>query len=861
MKVGYSMPARSKSKQLKVKLVLAMSISVLLFSAIIFFIERESKKSIQNIGNIYMHNISEELILHFTTIINSQFYIIANLVTEKNIMNSDKEALKAWLVEGLSTSKLAFLALYSSDGKYDVIYGNDVKIDEEKSFIEALRKGNRKITSGESVSGEKLMLMGVPSIDITKVDDSSIAIIAGISIDYIKNTLELDAHDSTVFSHIIRPDGSFVIRSGDAVLDNYFERVHQRVLEGAAEIVSEMKKAMRKQQHYSAVLEINHGIRRMHCKSLPYSDWFLVMIMPYGSADGEISRLTTKSMYMTLAGGCIVVFMLLWIFRSYSKELKEQVIELDMERKNAIEANRFKSMFLSNMSHDIRTPMNAILGMTSIAMSNMDNREQVQNCLQKIIISSRHLLSLINDVLDIAKIESGKLKLAMETLSLRDLVESVVTIIQPQVYAKHQNFDVLIHDIYAEELICDGLRLSQVLINLLGNAVKFTPEGGSIRLCIYEELSFREDRILVHLLVEDTGMGMTPEFKEKIFESFCRADNSQVHRTEGSGLGMTITKHIVDAMAGTIDVQSEVGKGSCFHIILDLEKAPVREGDMRLPGRKTLVVDANMQTCGNTVVTLKALGMDAVGVADAESALQRLDERRGTSEAYRVVLVDWALSGAGGIELVKEIRRQYGEGMIILISACDWTEIEKEGRAAGVTGFITKPLFKSTLFNRLKPLLSGKEEADRPTDAGGGNGPETLDDFTGKRVLLAEDNEMNWEIANELLSLTGLKLDWAENGQICLEMFRKSPVGYYDAILMDVRMPVMSGLEAAREIRALDRADAPAIPIIAMTADTFTEDIRRCLDSGMNAHVAKPIDVRVVSRLLKKHIEKKAPTA
>ena len=248
-----------------------------------------------------MHNISEELILHFTTIINSQFYIIANLVTEKNIMNFDKEALKAWLVEGLSTSKLAFLALYSSDGKYDVIYGNDVKIDEEESFIEALRKGNRKITSGESVSGEKLMLMGVPSIDITKLDDSSIAIIAGISIDYIKNTLELDAHDSTVFSHIIRPDGSFVIRSGDAVLDNYFERVHQRVLEGAAEIVSEMKKAMRKQQHYSAVLEINHGIRRMHCKSLPYSDWFLVMIMPYGSADGEISRLTTKSMYMTLA--------------------------------------------------------------------------------------------------------------------------------------------------------------------------------------------------------------------------------------------------------------------------------------------------------------------------------------------------------------------------------------------------------------------------------------------------------------------------------------------------------------------------------------------------------------------------------
>lgn len=854
------MPATIKGKQLKIKLVAAMCISVMLFSLNIFFIERESRKSIQNIGNIYMHNISEELVLHFTTIINSQFYIIAELITERNIIDSDKESLKEWLVKRTSTSKVAFLGLYSSDGKYDVIYGNDVEIDEEEAFIEALRKGNRKITSAVSSTGERLMLMGVPSIDITKIDDSSIAIIAGIPMDYIKNTLELDAHDATVFSHIIRSDGSFVIRSRDAIRDNYFDRVHEKVSKGA-EIVSGMKKAMQTHQHYSSVMEINHESRRIHCTNLAYSDWFLVMIMPYGSADGEIARLTARSTCMTLAVGCTIIFMLFWIFRSYSNDLREQVIELDRERKSAIEANRFKSMFLSNMSHDIRTPMNAILGMTSIAMSNMDNREQVQNCLEKIIISSRHLLNLINDVLDIAKIESGKLKLAEESLSLREVVENVATIIQPQVYAKHQNFDVLIHDIYVEDFICDGLRLSQVLINLLGNAVKFTPEGGSIRLCIHEEFSFREDRILVHLLVEDTGMGMTPEFKEKIFESFCRADNSQVHRTEGSGLGMTITKHIVDAMAGTIDVQSEVGKGSCFHIILDLEKAPVREGEMRLPGRKTLVVDANMQTCGNTVVTLKALGMDAVGVADAESALQRLGERHGTSEEYRVVLVDWALPGAGGIELVREIRRQYGESMIILISACDWTEIEKEGRAAGVTGFITKPLFKSTLFNRLKPLLSGREEAERPTDAGGGSGPETLDDFTGKRVLLAEDNEMNWEIANELLSLTGLKLDWAENGQICLEKFRQSPVGQYDAILMDVRMPVMSGLEAARAIRELDRPDARTIPIIAMTADTFTEDIRRCLDSGMNAHVAKPIDVRTVSRLLKKHIEKNAPTA
>ena len=388
---------------------------------------------------------------------------------------------------------------------------------------------------------------------------------------------------------------------------------------------------------------------------------------------------------------------------------------------------------------------------------------------------------------------------------------------------------MFIHDISAENVCCDSVRINQVLLNILGNAVKFTPEGGKIQVSMYEEPSEKgEDFVRIHFCISDNGIGMSPEYKEKIFESFSREDTSRVRKTEGTGLGMAITKYIVDAMGGIIEVDSELGKGTQFHVALDLEQSQIQEMDMVLPEWKMLVVDDDRQLCESTVESLKAIGVHAEWTMDAQSAFRMVEERHNTPREYQVILLDWKLPDMDGIKAAREIRRRFGsEVPILLISAYDWSEIEAEAKDAGITGFISKPLFKSTLFYGLKPYLA----------------------------LLAEDNELNWEIAEELLSSQGLALDWAEDGHVCVDMFQAKDPGYYDAVLMDLRMPIMNGYEATEAIRGLDRPDAKTIPIIAMTADAFAEDIKKCLDCGMNAHVAKPIDVREVSRLLQKYMK------
>ena len=385
-----------------------------------------------------------------------------------------------------------------------------------------------------------------------------------------------------------------------------------------------------------------------------------------------------------------------------------------------------------------------------------------------------------------------------------------------------------------------------MLLNILGNAVKFTPEGGEIHVAMYEEPSDRgPEFIRIHMRIRDTGIGMTPEYKERIFDSFSREDSARVRKTEGSGLGMAITKYIIDAMGGTIEVESEPGKGTEFHVVLDLEQATIQEVDMVLPDWNMLVVDDDKQLCESTVESLRSIGVKADWSLDAEKALEKVEERHRRGDDYQIILLDWKLPGMDGITAAREIRRLYGDDVpILLISAYDWSEIETEARSAGITGFISKPLFKSTLFYGLRQYMG---EAAAPLEK-----EEAEIDLSGRRVLLAEDNELNWEIASELLSERGLELEWAENGQVCLEMFQAQQPGYYDAVLMDLRMPIMTGYQATEAIRSLEREDAKTIPIIAMTADAFAEDVQKCLDYGMNAHVAKPIDVREVARQLLK---------
>ena len=396
---------------------------------------------------------------------------------------------------------------------------------------------------------------------------------------------------------------------------------------------------------------------------------------------------------------------------------------------------------------------------------------------------------------------------------------------------------------------CDSVRLNQILINLLSNALKFTPEGGRINIYLQQEPSPAGDSyVRCHFRVKDNGIGMTEEFQSKIFDTFTREEKAQIDKIEGTGLGMAITKAIVEAMKGSIEVQSEPGKGTEFHITLDLEKADTKEEDMKLPPWRMLVVDNNEELCESAVCSLKEIGIDAQWVANGKTAVEMAKKYHEEQNPFEIVLLDWKMPDMDGLHTAREMRKHLGEEVpILIISAYDWSEIEEEAAEAGVQGFIAKPLFKSNLFLGLKRYMLDESEKEEKEESDFHNS------FAGKKILLAEDNDLNWEIAEDLLSEAGFELERAENGTICVEKFEQSVQGYYDVVLMDIRMPIMNGYDAARAIRTSGRPDAK-LPIIAMTADAFSDDIQRCLDCGMNEHVAKPIDVNRLTQLLKKYL-------
>ena len=656
-----------------------------------------------------------------------------------------------------------------------------------------------------------------------------------------------------MYYHIIRPDGSFVIQNPNTELQYFFEQLQKQsdsaVNDSSAENpVEKFSNALKKHEEYTAILEVNGEERQIYGISLPYSEWYLVSVMPYTILDEAINNLGSQRIFMTLLSCASVLIILTVIFLRYFSITRSQMNELEKARQVALEANKAKSEFLANMSHDIRTPMNAIVGMTAIATAHIDDRKQVQNCLRKITLSSKHLLGLINDVLDMSKIESGKLTLTTEQISLKEVVEGIVNIMQPQVKTKKQIFDIHVENILTENVWCDGVRLNQVLLNLLSNATKYTPEGGSIQLSLSEEKSPKgENYVRIHIKVKDNGIGMSPEFLKRIYESYSRADGARIHKTEGAGLGMAITKYIVDAMEGTIEIQSEPDKGTEVLLTFDFEKAVAMDMDMVLPSWNMLVVDDDELLCKITMETLKSIGIKAEWTLSGEKAIELAIQHHKKRDDYQIILLDWKLPGMNGIQVAKEIRCNLGDEIpILLISAYDWSEFEAEAREAGINGFISKPLFKSTLYHALHQYMDNEIEDDQTL-----NPPI---DLFGHRILLAEDNELNWEVAKELLSDLGVELDWAEDGQICLDKFKKSPEGYYDAVLMDIRMPHMTGYEATKMIRGLNHPDALSIPIIAMSADAFSDDIQHCLECGMNGHIAKPIDIMEVTRLLKRFL-------
>ena len=542
-----------------------------------------------------------------------------------------------------------------------------------------------------------------------------------------------------------------------------------------------------------------------------------------------------------------------------SKEITEQV-KKQREQTQALQdallqaqhANKAKSTFLSNMSHDIRTPMNAIIGFTTIAVSHIDNKDQVRECLQKVLSSSNHLLSLINDILDMSRIESGRVQIKEQECNISEIMHNLVNIIQPQVKAKQLELFIDTFEVVNEDVIADALKLNQVFINLLSNAVKYTPAGGTVTFRIMQKTTFRHGYGDYIFTIKDNGIGMSPEFVEHIFEPFERETTVTQSGIQGTGLGMAITKNIIEMMSGTIKVESEMGKGSTFTVELSLKLQDVEknaEQIKELHGLRALVVDDDFNICDSVSKMLKQLGMRAEWTTSGREAAYRAKIAYEEGDSYHTYIIDWQMPETSGIETARKIRNAVGEeAPIIILTAYDWTDIEEDARAAGVTAFCAKPLFMSDLKSALLAAndLIGSEEKKAAW---------TLADFTGKRVLLVEDIELNREIAEAILEETGFLVEAAPDGTDAVEMMKRAEEGYYDVILMDVQMPVMNGYEATRAIRALHREDVKKLPIIAMTANAMDEDKEAALKSGMNAHIAKPISVdffiSVLARFLK----------
>ena len=843
---------------------LIRSFAVLIFTCVTvfivftFFMTQRTSQAVKGVSDAYMEEINKQVQQKFQTLVYMRASQVSSIIKS---IPADQDIEWKERQKELSASAedrgFRWLALVKEDGGILTVYGEEIHMDDDL-MEEAHRKNGNIISKGMGANGERVFVFGIeteyPLPDGTK----SIAMVSAIDMQLLEDALFHEEKDTKESSYLVGEQGDYVIRSGDALTlqGNYFEHLRSEVIKGngtdAEACISGLQEAIKNGSNYIQTVSTGEGVKHMYCSPLSENThWYLVTIMPDEVFGSMLSQLDHARNKMTAVCILVILAVIGIIFRLYYNTTKKEIRLLDIAREEAEQANMAKSNFLASMSHDIRTPMNAIVGMTEIATKNKGDATKLQDCLDKIKLSSKQLLGLINDVLDMSKIESGKMTLSEAPVSLRDTLDDIVNIIKPQIRDNEQYFDVFIHDIIAEDVCCDGVRLNQVILNILSNALKFTKEQGRINVVAYQKPSDKgEAYVQTHFIVEDTGIGMSEEFQKTIFDKFAREETGEAKNIAGTGLGMAITKQIIDKMGGTIEIESEPGKGSKFHITLDMKKADVSVRDLKLPKWNILVVDDNERLCASAVSNLEELGVHADWCLDGEEAMKMMQERHDRDEEYQFVLMDWKMPKASGIDVIREIQGRFNTDKtpFFLISAYDWSDIEGLiSEDDQIAGFIPKPLFKSKLFMHLSEYLNKeKEEAPAEEEDRG------VVNFDNKRVLLSEDIDLNWEVANAILSEMGLTLDRAVNGQECLELFNATEPGYYDAILMDIRMPVMNGYEATEAIRALDRPDSD-LPIIALTADAFSDDAEHCRQCGMNDHITKPIDVKECTRILSKY--------
>lgn len=616
--------------------------------------------------------------------------------------------------------------------------------------------------------------------------------------------------------------------------DEFMATLRQEVVEESKEVFDELnscEKLIREFQHGKENITVEYKVKA-------------------GKDDSEcyILRQTDLLMESKETGHIVGICFIKDVTEQRNNEYKAKET-LQMAYEAASRANGAKTEFLSRMSHDIRTPMNAIIGMTAIAEAHLGDKDRVRDCLNKIAVSSKHLLALINEVLDMSKIESGKVKLAEEKFNLGQLLENLLDMIKPGIKEKHHNLRVNIQRIEHEDVIGDSIRIQQVFVNIVGNAVKYTNPGGEIEIIISEKNTNQEGYGCYEIIFQDNGMGMEPEFVKHLFEPFTRAEDDRVNKIQGTGLGMAITQNIVQMMNGTIGVESEVGKGTKFTVTIFLKIQNIKtESVEEFKARKVLITDTDSLAAESTYMTLCQMGMESETVHTNREALEKVLTAQKSGENYFAVILDGD-EGEDAIVTAKSIREELNEKAPgIVLSAYDWSEFEMRARGAGVEAFVSKPLFRSKLTIAMRELLKGEhvETMQNPLDL------IQKIDYSGKCVLIVEDNEINREIAKEFLEMTGMNVEEAVDGKEAVNKFMASPPRYYDLIFMDVQMPIMNGYEATSAIRSLNRRDAKRIPIIAMTANAFVEDVQAAVSAGMNEHMAKPLDIEQLQDILKR---------
>ncbi len=818
--------------------------------------ERSTKRMEEGVNTVVEEVVSklrrDSLMLNATaqTISN---YDDFNIDTILSVMESNSSLFETMRVRVLMEND----SILSPDGSI-----TDATLYDDISFAAEAPLGEHISTRTISVSdGSPIFRHFVPIVQ----DGKTVAMLYGVTaLDTLADNLNIDnIYNASASVYVIDT------RNGDFIVDTLHDKLGN-ITDFSEDVYPRETKGKQTWDEYTDdVMNLGTGhvvFRTPNTEGWEYmyyapsgiNQWAIAVSVPDREAFASVHEVQKIWMYLGIFMALTIFLYYLWVRRN-SKRLTEQAVEqavLTEKLHKAEAADRAKSTFLSNMSHDIRTPMNAIIGYTTLVQTNLDNRERTQEYLSKILSSSNHMLSLINDILDMSRIESGKLNIEEKECTISDIFKDLRNIVQTQMQNKQLSFFMDTVDVTDEDIYCDKLHVNQVLLNLLSNAMKFTPAGGTVALVIRQKPNAPNGYGSYEIRVKDTGIGMSPEFIEHIFEPFERERNTTASGIQGTGLGMAITKNIVDTLGGTIEVKSEQGKGTEFVINFDFrlckESKPI-EAVQELKGLRALIVDDSFTTCDSVAKMLRQIGMRPDWVMHGKEAVLHARQAHELGDSYHAYIIDWFMPDLGGLEVVRQIRAIVGDDTpIIIVTAYDWTMFEDEARAAGVTAFCNKPIFLS----ELRDILISATLHRLPQKNDGKN-DDTYPDFKGTRLLLVEDNELNREIAEELLAEKGFEIDKAEDGEIAVEKVKNANPGDYDLILMDIQMPKMNGYEAAKAIRALADPKLAGIPIIAMTANAFDEDRQRAMDSGMNAHVAKPIDIEKLIDVIKDTLKKK----